>query len=216
MVAGMDRLRTEMNRRRSTLFGLATIVALVSCDRSAVDRDGGAVASSADTATTRGVVDSALPPGEALHRFRSGLDSPRTMSGPRTRDQLFHAFVTGFRRKDRGALEQLALTRAEFAFLVFPELRISRPPYNQPPDVEWMLSQAASGGGLTKLLNRADQLELQSYECPSKPEREGPLTLWRQCLIRVRDAGEVRQLQLFGTIVERDGRFKFSGFRNDF
>lgn len=162
------------------------------------------------------VVDSILPPAEALRRFRAGLDSPATLDGPRSRDSLVRRFLSGVAARNRAALDSLAMTRAEFAYLVFPQVRWSKPPYSQPPDVAWMLFRANSRTGLTRLLERADRLRLQSYTCPDSAERDGTLRLWTGCTVRVIDGGRSRELHLFGTIIELAGRYKFAGFNNDF
>jgi len=162
------------------------------------------------------IIDSILPPGEALRRFRAGLDSPTTLAGPRSRDSLVRAFFRGVAARNRPALDSLAMTRAEFAWLVFPQSRWSKPPYNQPPDIAWMLFRANSESGLTKLVNRAERFELLSYSCPDTSEHDGALELWPKCVVHLKDQGQPRDLHLFGTIVALDGRFKFAGFDNDF
>ena len=143
------------------------------------------------------------------------IDSPSTFSGARSRDELLRRFIAGVRRKDRHALASLAVNRAEFAYLVYPGSRMSRPPYNQPPDIEWMLLRANSDGGLTKLLARADQLRPLGYHCTSKSERDGAVTVWSGCLVRVRGDTGVRELRLFGSVVEYHGRYKFTSYGSD-
>lgn len=162
------------------------------------------------------VVDSILPPAEALRRFRAGLDSPAALDGPRSRDALVERFFDGVAARNRAALDSLTMTRGEFAFLIFPQARWSKPPYSQPPEIAWMLFRADSRKGLTRLLRRADRLRLRSYSCPDSAERDGRLRLWAGCVVRVIDAGHPRNVRLFGTIIELDGRYKFAGFNNDF
>jgi len=218
VVAGLDEVRAEVSARLSAaLVLIVTAVVLISTrHRSVVHSDGGAVADRDPRSSPGSIVDSILPLEEALRRFRVGLNSPAALDGPRTRNELFRKFVAGVRRKNRASLDSLAITRAEYAWLVFPELRISKPPYRQPPDIAWILADAASSGGLTKLLNRVDRFRIERYRCPGQWEEEGRLRVWRGCTVQVRDTAGVREIQLFGPIVERDGRFKFGGFSNDF
>ena len=158
------------------------------------------------------VIDSIHPPEEALRRFRAGLDTAAVLAGPQSRDALYERFASAVAARDSAALVALIIDRAEYAFLIYPELAISRPPYRQPPEIAWLLSATATGGGIAKLLARADRLELLAYHCP-EAEREGAVQVWRDCTVRVRDAsgGDARHLRLFGAIVERDGRYKFAG-----
>src|SRR6185503_20163338 len=108
----------------------------------------------------------------------------------------------------------LALSRAEFAYLVFPDSKWSKPPYNQPPDIEWLLLSANSGGGLTRLLRRSGNFELLGYSCRQPAEMDGAVKYWPGCLVRLRDGGRVREMKLFGSIVELDGRYKFRDYNN--
>jgi ketosteroid isomerase-like protein len=191
---------------------------LSACDRPASANERGALrADSYDPRKRPGyIVDSIFAPEEALRRFRIGLDSVASLDGPTRRDELVQRFFAALRRKDRAALSALAIDRAEFAYLVFPQSRWSRAPYRQPPDVAWMLFQAKSEGSLTKLLGRADRFELAGYRCRDT-ETDGPMRLWAGCVVRVRETGggRARDLRLFGTIIERDGHYKFAGFAND-
>jgi len=151
-----------------------------------------------------------------MRRFRVGLDSPAHLDGPARRDELVQRFFAALRNRDRSALERLALNRAEFAYLVFPRSRWINPPYNQPPDIEWLLLSAKSDAGLTRLIRRAESFELLSYDCGKPGEVDGPVTYWPGCLVRLRDAGRWREVKLFGSIMELGGRFKFRDFNNAF
>ena len=192
----------------------ASIALLSNCDRPASSAERGAVRRSGTAAPT--VIDSAPPPGEAMRRFRVGLDSPARLDGPTRRDLLVLRFFAALRKGDRPALQQLAMKRAEFAYLVFPQSRWSKPPYNQPPDIEWLLLSAKSEGSLTRLVRRAGKFELISYDCGQPAARDGPVTYWPGCLVRVRENGQSREMKLFGSIMELDGRFKFRDFKYGF
>lgn len=161
------------------------------------------------------VVDSILPPEESLRRFRAGLRGVARLDGPRSRAELLQQFDAALETRDRGRLEALAVTKAEYAYLVYPELEVSRPPYRQPPEIAWLVMSASSSGSLTKLLSRADRFQTVSCECAAPPELEGALRVWHGCTVRLRDAGASRSLRLFGAIVERSGRFKFASYAND-
>jgi len=73
--------------------------------------------------------------------------------------------------------------------------------------------------GLGRLLRRYEgrPLDVVSQACEATPKREGPNTLWERCRVRhVRAPGDTVTERLFGSILERDGRFKFVGYANDF
>lgn len=214
MVARLDQVRAELIVGTAARVGAALLLGvLVSCDRPDSSQGSGAIPSVG--ATPGRIVDSLLPPEEALRRFRVGLDTPTALDGPRSRDELVRRFVRAVQNKDRTALDSLLVTRAEYAFLVFPELRISRPPYDQPPEIAWILTGAATNSGLSKLLGRADRYQFGEYRCGGSPRAEGQLRVWSDCTVDVSADGERRPARLFGAVIERDGRYKFAGFAND-
>jgi hypothetical protein len=167
------------------------------------------------------VIDSILPIQEQLRRFRADLpDTLRDFEGGESsRDALVRSFARSLEVSDTAALLRLTISRAEFAWLVYPDSPLSERPYQQAPDVAWMRHAAASGAGLGRLLDRLGgmELRLQSWSCLDEPGEEGANTVWRDCGVRF-GTTQVRQqtLRLFSSIIERNGRFKILSYANDF
>jgi hypothetical protein len=167
------------------------------------------------------VVDSILPMAEQLRRFRASLtESPRALGGNvHRKDQLVHLFVRALESADTAALVRLTITRAEFAYLVFPESPLSAPPYAQPPDLAWMQHSHGSATGLQRLLQRlgGSSIGFRSLSCAELPAIEGANRIWRDCTVRFSPPGGTTQtLRLFGSLLERDGRFKILSYSNGF
>lgn len=168
------------------------------------------------------VVDSILPPDEAMRRFRATFpgDSARLFIGGSTsRDALVRRFVRAVARADTTDLRAMALHGREFADLYYADSPYSQPPYRQPPAFAWRLIQDPSTAGLTKLLQRlgGKPVDFVSERCDPKVAREGKSTRYSGCLVRVVNAaGDTVTKRYFGSILERDGRFKFLSFTNDF
>lgn len=214
MVAGVDEVLAQLARRlRHAAAGVLPVAALsLAAGCSAEQPSGG------DTAALRPagyVVDSIHPPEEALRRFREGIDTVRQLDGPPGQRQLIEAFRRAAMRSDTAALRALALNRAEFAYLVYPESRLSRPPWRQPPEIAWRLLSQASEGGLRKLLERVPAMTLLDGMCPDSVQVEGRMRTIRGCTIRVQTPDNVRDVRLFGRIVELGGRWKIVGFDGD-
>jgi hypothetical protein len=58
---------------------------------------------------------------------------------------------------------------------------------------------------------------VHDLQCPPEPLVEGPNRIWERCTVRVDSAGgETIEMRLFGSILERDGVFKFVSYTNDF
>jgi hypothetical protein len=167
------------------------------------------------------IVDSILPIEEQLRRFRADLpDSVRQLEGGApTRDALVRSFVRSLESADTAALARLTISRAEFAWLVYPDSPFTRPPYQQAPHLVWMMHMASSSTGLRRLLERlgGKNLGFESWSCAVRSDREGENRIWRDCFVRFEAAPTSSgALQLFSSIIERQGRFKILSYANAF
>ena len=165
------------------------------------------------------VVDSARSLPEQLQRFRGSTPAVHSLAGGApSRDSLVALVVSAVARHDVATLAALNVSRAEYAWLVYPELPIARPPYNHPPDAAWMLLAAESRSGRSKLVERFRNAPLvaRGYACDAR-EQYGPVELWPNCRVKVQGSdGQVRAQRLFGAVVAVNGRFKLLSFGNDF
>lgn len=167
------------------------------------------------------IVDSILPIEEHLRRFRADIpDTIRALvGGARSRDQLVRSFVRSLEAADTAALIGLTISRAEFAWLVYPESPFIGPPYQQAPELVWMRHAAAGGTGLKRLLARlaGSPLGFEAWTCSDRPVIEGSNRLWRDCTVRfTKQPGETQTVQLFSSIIERQGRFKILSYANGY
>ena len=114
----------------------------------------------------------------------------------------------------------MALSRTEYAYLYFPSTQYVRPPYETPPDVLWNLMHARSESGLKRAVARVggSGFRLVSVQCEPGATIEGPNRLFGQCMVRFRRApgAAVERMRLFGSVIGRDGRYKFVSYANDF
>jgi hypothetical protein len=166
------------------------------------------------------VVDSALPTAELLARFKaeSGDTVPLDTfaNAAPSRDALVEDFARALAAKDTATLRERLLSRGEFAWLYYPEHPLSQPPYSMPPALMWLQAVNATGE-LRVALDEygSSTYRYLGYACPDSARVAGPLRLHERCVLRLlgpaRDTVENR---FFGTIVERDGRFKFASYGN--
>ncbi|CAN5888993.1 hypothetical protein BH23GEM7_BH23GEM7_05410 [soil metagenome] len=166
-----------------------------------------------------GVVDSIFPIEEELRRFRADLPSEATALAEvaLSREALVERFVAALARADLAELQSLALDRSEFAYLYYPFTRYTHPPYELSPGLLWFQMQNRSSRGLTRALNRlgGEPLRYLRHECNSVPVKEERNTLWPNCEVELRlPNGESHRGRLFGTVIEREGRFKFVSYSN--
>ena len=166
-------------------------------------------------------IDSILPMPEYLRRFREGLTEPAEFQGgAASREALARRFLSAVSAHDSGAFAALMISRAEFAWLVFPHHIYAAPPYELDPEIFWMQLTAGSAKGLGRSLERLGgrALALQALDCrrDTLQVRGGPVRVWSSCGIRYREGDRLRTARLFGSIVERGGRFKLLSYANDF
>ncbi len=159
-----------------------------------------------DTAAVQGVVDSTFTPEESLRRFREGLPQVAALEGGAgSRDGLVRGFVDALERQDTTALIAMHITRPEFAWLYYPHTELARPERYLEPKTVWLLLRLESEKGLTRLVQRP--APKGALRCEDEPRVEGPNRLWERCRLGTR--------QLFGSIIERVGRFKFISYKTD-
>lgn len=202
---------------------LAAVVALgvAACDRNA------APASEGDRAPVVGTVDSALPIDTLLRRFRATLpDTPTVLAGgAASPEALVRELFSALGRSDEPALRALAITPAEFAWLYYPQTTWTGPPYAMGPELVWFQVSASSDKGLARLVNRyaGRSLRLEALLCPDTVRvggpgsiTEGPASLTEGCRVRFAVADSApREFRIFGSLLNRDGRYKFVSYSND-
>jgi len=163
------------------------------------------------------VVDSIFPMDVMIARFQA--QSPRRAmdfgAAPATREELIERLLKALADSSALEMQRLALDVSEFAWLYFPTSRFAADPYRQPPSVGWMLTEQNGAKGMQRALAAygRQSLVLGGYSCPSGPVVEGENRLWPDCVVRLK--GDTTAIRLFGTIVQRGGRFKFVSLAND-
>jgi hypothetical protein len=195
------------------------IGAAEACSGTAAD---GAPATSTDTlaAVPAGVVDSLLPIDEEIRRFRLATPDSigRLEGGARSREALVKAYVAAIETTDSLALHGLLISQAEYAWLVYPESELTRPPYRQKPSLAWFMMRNATDQGIIRVLNRhgGKPLGYSGFGCESEPALQGANRIWRQCRMRFTENGAEVERKLFGGILERDGTYKFLTYATDY
>lgn len=167
------------------------------------------------------VIDSILPMEEHERRFREGLTEVTALSGGEpSRDALAKRFLGAVARKDSIDLYAMSITRAEFAWLLFPHHLYRNPPYELDPGTLWMQFQQGSAKGLARVLERygGQPLEFRDMVCDrdTLQIQSGDMKLWGECDLTYRMADSTLTRRLFGSMVELDGMLKILSYSNDF
>jgi hypothetical protein len=207
-----------MPRSPLLLILAAAAIGVAACDRGA-NVDAGSAAAEA-SATSAGVIDSALPIATLLHRFRATIpDTPTVLTGGASSpEHLTRALLAALESHDTATVRALVLSRAEFAWLYYPHTIYTRPPYEMGPDLLWLQISGNSEKGVVRLLRRygGSPLRLGALLCPDSAQQEGPNTIIAGCRVRFAAADSAaRELRIFGSLLNRDGRYKFVSYANE-
>jgi hypothetical protein len=163
--------------------------------------------------------DVLLPMPAMIRRFQATLPRVNALGdgSAASRDALVEAFAAAVEDSSAARLHRLRLDAAEFGWLYFPESRYTTKPYELPPETLWMLMDQNSRKAETRLLRSfgGRPLGFAGYQCEAAPRREGPNRYWERCVVTLAGPEGRRRMRLFGSIMERDGRFKFVSIAND-
>jgi len=169
----------------------------------------------AEVVAAGGVVDSILPIAEHVRRFRSGLPKTDTLQhASPSRDALVTRWAAAIAANDTLDLNAMIMNRAEFAWLYYDDSPMSKPPYEAPPELLWGQLLASSNKGTAQLVNRfgGSRVTASRLRCPTPPDTQGTNVLTSKCEVQLAAPGKQSvEGVLFGTIIERGGRFKFVG-----
>ncbi|MGH7459492.1 MAG: hypothetical protein ACREMA_00505 [Longimicrobiales bacterium] len=169
---------------------------------------------------TQGVVDSIFPVVEEIRRFKFQVGGPfptELEHAAESRDQLVLGFIAALETRDTTTMRSLAVTSREFIELYYPHSPYARPPYKQSPALLWFLMQQNSQKGFSRALDRygGTPAGFRGIDCQPEPRSQERNRLW-DCAVRwTPGPGKPDRMKLFGTIIEREGRFKFLTYAND-
>lgn len=167
------------------------------------------------------VIDSIRPMAEEIRLFQdsAGAEPDSLRNGAPTREALVARFMSALAARDSSALSELHLDRAEFAYFYFPASRFAAPPYELPPSLVWrqMTAESNKGIGAALRLLGGNDIQYRGHECRQAPEPFGAGRTWGGCRVgwRVSTTGDTASAIVFGSILERGGRFKFVSYSNE-
>lgn len=205
-----------MYRRLSVLLSVSVAFACSVAEQTPNDAASDSAAAAAAAPSSSAEVGSEISMDSLLRQFQTGMPHADSLAGTSlTREALTRRYLDAVARSDTGALRRMHITRAEYAFLYFASSKMMKPPYELPPDVAWLLQTGESNKGIGSVMRRfgGQRLEFEGVRCPGEPLREGANVVWRDCVVRYRDARNAEhERPLFAAIIERGGRFKFFSY----
>lgn len=132
-----------------------------------------------------------------------------------TPEALAQAVLTGLANRDATGLRALALSEQEFKDHVWPELDTSRPERNVPFDYAWGQMKQRSDGSLDGTLARyaGKPLTLVRTRYAGETTQYKSFVVMRESeVVATDETGRELVLQLFGSAMLKDGRYKLFSF----
>ncbi len=207
MVGRLDGARYELMRHALGLALLAAVMASSACSRSDA------------RATTVAPSDTLHSSEESLRRFRHTLTPVESLAPVfKSKEDLARAYVAAILSSDMRGIAQTLMTRAEFAWVYYPENPLSRPPYELPAGLAWFELEGNSLAGVRRALATygGRGVVLRELQCSLAPVEQRTNRLWNGCVAVLRhEDGSDAEVRMFGTILERGGRFKLVTAAND-
>jgi hypothetical protein len=204
-------------RERWPLLSIVIAVSACGADSSAqTHAESNAPAASAAVAAA----DSANAHNRRVEAFRATVPPEQRTdrldtAAPASREGLVRALVRAVETQDTALIRRLVINRGEFIALYYPSSLYAQKPYLQDPAFVWFQFQENSIKGITRLVTRYGGRELgyRGHDCREEPLMQGANRLWQHCVLDW--AQQPNHLRVFGSMIERDGRFKFVSYAND-
>lgn len=126
-------------------------------------------------------------------------------------DALSRAVLTAIEKRDADALHGLALNKEEFTEHVWPELPAARPERNLSSSFVWGDLNQKSNIALRDTLaaHGGKKYEFIGLRFLGETTAYGSYRVHRESELTVKDAeGNERQVRMFGSVIEKGGRYK--------
>jgi hypothetical protein len=114
-------------------------------------------------------------------------------------------------RRDRSALDRLAIIESEFRDHVWPSLPAARRERNLPMSYVWGDLHQKSVAGLSRILaaHGGRRYELLDVRFAAEPTTYAEYLVHREAVLSVRNAeGQSEEIRVCGSLIEKDGRWK--------
>jgi hypothetical protein len=131
-----------------------------------------------------------------------------------SKDAAVTAFLQALAARDRATLAAQVVSESEFLKHIWPALPASRPDVGMPADRAWADQAQRNANFLAQLLDEhgGRRYELVAASFDGSPTTYGAFTIHPKTRLDIRDDAGVREVRLFGSMIESGGRWKIYSF----
>lgn len=131
-----------------------------------------------------------------------------------SKDAAVTAFLQALAARDRDTLLAQAVSQNEFLKHIWPALPASRPDVGMPADRAWADQAQRNVNFLSQTLSDhgGRRYELVAASFDGSPTTYGSFTIHPKTTLDIRDEFGVREVRLFGSMIESGGRWKIYSF----
>lgn len=131
-----------------------------------------------------------------------------------SKDAAVNAFLQALAARDRDTLLTQAVSQTEFLKYIWPALPASRPDVGMPADRAWTEQAQRNVNFLSQTLGEhgGRRYELVAASFDGSPTTYGRFTIHPKTTLDIRDEFGVREVRLFGSMIESGGRWKIYSF----
>jgi len=154
----------------------------------------------------------------ATSEIRPGRPAPPLAQTFDSAEAAASAVLRALAARDIGTLRDLTVTEHEFREIVWPELPSSRPEVNLPVAYAWGTLAQNSQGSLASTIatHGGRRYTLVNVRVTGRSTPYDTFTVHRDVALDVTDeAGVGRQIRVFGSLLEREGRWKIFSYVTD-
>lgn len=131
-----------------------------------------------------------------------------------SKDAAVTAFLRALTARDRDTLAAQAVSESEFLKHIWPALPASKPDVGMPADRAWADQAQRNANFLSQTLGEhgGRRYELVAASFDGSPTTYGGFTIHPKTTLDIRDERGVREVRLFGSMIESGGRWKVYSF----
>ena len=141
--------------------------------------------------------------------------SKSTRPGYESHTEIVNVILAAIEKKDQETLQKVRVDFPIYRDVYWPEFERLRPRNTLPIDFHWKLLEAKSLAGIQDKCYEFGGQKITLLEIlPRRIEDWGSFKIWNRCKLRVRfeETGREDTIRVFGSLLEKDGRFWVVGY----